>query len=80
MRYHSLVVDGAALPDCLTVTATAGDGEIMAMAHRELPVYGLQFHPESFMTEHGVDMLANFMALPAGQLRPATSAMRLRTA
>lgn len=60
MRYHSLVVERETLPACLRVTASEPQGEIMAMAHREYPIFGLQFHPESFMTEHGMEMLRNF--------------------
>ncbi len=60
MRYHSLVVEKASLPACFRVTAAEPGGEIMAMAHKEFPIFGLQFHPESFMTEHGVEMLRNF--------------------
>jgi anthranilate synthase/aminodeoxychorismate synthase-like glutamine amidotransferase len=68
MRYHSLVVDWQGLPPDLLVTAWAGDrggkggdGEIMAMKHRRLPVYGVQFHPESIGTEHGKHVLQNFL-------------------
>ena len=60
-RYHSLVVDRDSLPDCLEISATSPDGLIMAMRHRELPVEGVQFHPESILTEHGKVMLANFL-------------------
>lgn len=63
MRYHSLVVEKATLPSCLQVTAAEPQGEIMAFMHKEAPVFGLQFHPESFMTEHGVEMLRNFYAI-----------------
>lgn len=64
MRYHSLIADEATLPACLTVTArTAADGLIMAAAHRELPVYGVQFHPESIGTPDGNRILANFLRL-----------------
>ena len=62
-RYHSLVVTKESLPDCLKVTARDEDGEIMAVAHRELPVYGIQFHPESFMTEYGMEIIRNFIAV-----------------
>ena len=61
-RYHSLAVERASLPDVLDVTATADDGEIMAIRHRELPVEGVQFHPEAILTEHGKRLLANFLA------------------
>ncbi|MCS7080233.1 MAG: aminodeoxychorismate/anthranilate synthase component II [Chloracidobacterium sp.] len=64
MRYHSLIADEATLPDCLTITArTVADGLIMAVAHRELPVYGVQFHPESIGTPDGARLLANFLRL-----------------
>ncbi len=62
-RYHSLVVDKSSLPDCLAVTATDSDGEIMGLCHRDFPVYGIQFHPESFMTEHGLILLRNFIQI-----------------
>ncbi|MGQ0677412.1 MAG: anthranilate synthase component II [Rhodospirillales bacterium] len=62
-RYHSLVVDRPSLPDCLSVTAETADGLIMGLAHRELPVYGVQFHPESIASEHGHKLLGNFLAL-----------------
>ncbi len=62
MRYHSLVADEATLPDCLTVTARdAVEGIIMALQHRDLPVYGVQFHPESIGTPLGQRILANFL-------------------
>ena len=60
-RYHSLAADAGTLPDCLRVTALADDGEIMAVQHREYPVYGVQFHPESIMTPDGKTMLRNFL-------------------
>jgi len=62
-RYHSLVVEEATLPDCLQVTARTDDGTIMAIAHRELPVLGVQFHPESILTPCGYDLLAAFLRL-----------------
>ena len=62
-RYHSLVVDEASLPDCLEVTARTDDGTIMAIQHRTLPVVGLQFHPESILTECGYRLLAAFLRL-----------------
>jgi anthranilate synthase component 2 len=61
MRYHSLVIDKDSLPACLEVTATSEDGEIMGVRHRELPVEGIQFHPESIMTPMGKKMLRNFV-------------------
>ena len=60
-RYHSLTVDPGTLPDCLRVTATAADGTIMGLAHRQLPIEGVQFHPESIRSEHGHAMIANFL-------------------
>ena len=61
-RYHSLAIERASLPPSLDVTATAEDGEIMAVRHRELPVEGVQFHPEAILTEHGKKILENFLA------------------
>lgn len=60
-RYHSLAVQEADLPDCLKVLARTEDGEIMAMRHKEYPVVGLQFHPESIYTEHGKRIVENFV-------------------
>lgn len=60
-RYHSLVVERESLPDCLEITAWTEDGEIMGLRHKTLPVEGVQFHPESILTQHGHDMLANFL-------------------
>jgi anthranilate synthase component 2 len=60
-RYHSLAVQSEDLPDCLRVLATTADGEIMAMRHKDYPVVGLQFHPESIYTEHGKRMVENFV-------------------
>lgn len=60
-RYHSLAVQKEDLPDCLRVLAETEDGEIMAMRHKEYPVVGLQFHPESIYTEHGKRMIENFV-------------------
>lgn len=62
-RYHSLAVKKDTLPDCLRVTAVAEDGEVMAVEHREYPVFGLQFHPESVMTPQGKTMIDNFMRI-----------------
>ena len=61
-RYHSLVVDAASVPDVLEVTATTDDGTVMALRHRELPVEGVQFHPESILTSSGHQLMANFLA------------------
>ena len=60
-RYHSLAVLSENLPDCLKILAQTADGEIMAMQHKEYPVVGLQFHPESIYTEHGKRMIENFL-------------------
>ena len=62
-RYHSLIVEKDSLPDCLEITAWTDMGEIMGLRHRELPVEGVQFHPESILTEYGHDLLANFLRL-----------------
>ena len=62
-RYHSLAIERDSLPDCLEVTAQTEDGEIMGIRHRELPVYGVQFHPESVLSEHGHALLKNFLDL-----------------
>jgi anthranilate synthase component 2 len=61
-RYHSLVVERDTLPDCLEVTATSADGQVMGLRHRTLPVEGVQFHPESVASEHGHALLRNFLA------------------
>ncbi len=60
-RYHSLVVDESTLPECFVVTARADDGQIMGIAHREDPVVGVQFHPESILTQYGHKLLHNFL-------------------
>lgn len=60
-RYHSLAVDRDTLPDCLDVTADLTDGTIMGLRHRELPIHGVQFHPESIASEHGHALLKNFL-------------------
>ena len=62
-RYHSLIVERASLPDDLEVTAETADGIIMGLQHRRHPVHGVQFHPESIASEHGHDILANFLSL-----------------
>ena len=62
-RYHSLAADKDSLPECLDVIATADDGEIMAVSHREYEIYGLQFHPESIMTPVGQKILRNFLTI-----------------
>jgi len=62
-RYHSLLVERASLPACLAITAETAEGEIMGLRHRELPIVGVQFHPESIATEGGMQILKNFLAL-----------------
>ena len=62
-RYHSLTVDPQTLPDCFKVTAHTKDGTIMGLAHKEHPVHGVQFHPESIASEQGHEILANFLSL-----------------
>jgi anthranilate synthase component 2 len=67
-RYHSLIVERETLPDCLNVTAWLEDGTIMGLEHRDLPIQGVQFHPESIRSEHGHALLQNFvnmMKVPA---------------
>ncbi|MBT3538516.1 aminodeoxychorismate/anthranilate synthase component II [Candidatus Parcubacteria bacterium] len=61
MRYHSLMVDSKSVPDCLEITARIESGEIMGFRHKEYPIVGVQFHPESFATEGGIQMLKNFL-------------------
>jgi anthranilate synthase component 2 len=66
-RYHSLIVERCSLPDCLEVTAWVENGEIMGLAHRELPIWGVQFHPESILTVGGMDLLRNFLEMSKKQ-------------
>jgi anthranilate synthase/aminodeoxychorismate synthase-like glutamine amidotransferase len=68
-RYHSLVVDPSSVPDVLEVTAETADGVIMGLRHRELPVEGVQFHPESILTGHGKQLLANFLTRAFGSTK-----------
>ena len=73
-RYHSLVVDEATLPECLEIMARSEDGTVMAIQHERLPIVGLQFHPESILTDGGYSLLANFLrlaGLPAPSELPA---------
>ncbi|MEM1106170.1 MAG: aminodeoxychorismate/anthranilate synthase component II [Pseudomonadota bacterium] len=72
VRYHSLCVERAPLPDCLTAEAWTADGEIMALRHRARPVFGVQFHPESLLTDHGQRLLANWLA-QTGEAHPGSS-------
>ena len=62
-RYHSLVIERNSLPDCLEVTAETEEGEIMGVKHKQFPVWGVQFHPESILTESGRQILKNFLKL-----------------
>ena len=70
-RYHSLVIERESIPDCLEITAWTDDGEIMGVRHKTLAVEGVQFHPESILTEHGHAMLENFLRAPSPQPSPA---------
>lgn len=60
-RYHSLVIDPESMPSCLKVSSFTEEGVIMGVRHREYPIEGIQFHPESFMTDYGIQLLANFL-------------------
>lgn len=62
-RYHSLLLERESFPEALEITAETAEGEIMGLRHKELPVYGVQFHPESYATEHGMQLLENFLKL-----------------
>ncbi len=66
VRYHSLVIDKGSLPEVLKVTAWSEDDEIMGVQHREYPVFGVQFHPESVLSEKGMDLLKNFLDIAQG--------------
>ena len=67
-RYHSLVVECATFPECLEITAWVEEGEVMGLAHRALPVWGVQFHPESILTVGGMDLLKNFLEMSNKQV------------
>ena len=67
-RYHSLIVEESSLPDCLEVTAYTATGEIMGLRHKEYPVVGVQFHPESILTGYGMKMLQNFLEHEFGRI------------
>jgi anthranilate synthase/aminodeoxychorismate synthase-like glutamine amidotransferase len=71
IRYHSLTIDPASMPAALAVTARTEDGVIMGIAHRTLPIFGVQFHPESIESEHGHRLLGNFLALTGGRKQAA---------
>jgi anthranilate synthase component 2 len=73
-RYHSLIVDRGSLPAVLVPTAWTEDGLLMGMRHRSLPIFGVQFHPESIASQHGHDLLANFLAITRGTNAPARAA------
>lgn len=62
-RYHSLIVRRETLPSCLEVTAESGEGEVMGLKHREFPIHGVQFHPESVLTTEGMNLLRNFLEM-----------------
>lgn len=62
-RYHSLVIERSSLPACLQITATTDDGEIMGVRHKDFPIEGVQFHPESILSEYGHDLLKNFLKI-----------------
>ncbi|MCX8158013.1 MAG: aminodeoxychorismate/anthranilate synthase component II [Verrucomicrobiae bacterium] len=62
-RYHSLVIERASLPDCLEITAESDEGEIMGVRHKQYPIWGVQFHPESILTEEGRRLVGNFLKL-----------------
>ncbi len=66
-RYHSLTIEPSSLPDCLQVTSQTDDGVIMGVQHKELPIHGVQFHPESIASEHGHKLLENFLNLAKKQ-------------
>jgi anthranilate synthase component 2 len=73
-RYHSLIVERETLPDVLKVTAESEDGLIMGLMHRELPIHGVQFHPESIASEHGHELLANFVRITVPTSTPSERA------
>jgi anthranilate synthase component 2 len=73
-RYHSLIVEADTLPDQLEPTAWTENGIIMGMRHRTMPIFGVQFHPESIASEHGHALLGNFLALARGSNQPAKAA------
>jgi len=73
-RYHSLILDRATMPETLAATAWTEDGLVMGLRHRTLPVFGVQFHPESIASQHGHDLLANFLAIARGSNQPAKAA------
>ncbi|MCS7170880.1 MAG: aminodeoxychorismate/anthranilate synthase component II [Aquificaceae bacterium] len=68
VRYHSLVIDGSTLPHFLKVTAWSEDGEIMGVQHTDYPLFGVQFHPESILSEEGMNLLENFLKIAGGRV------------
>lgn len=68
-RYHSLIVKRETLPDCLEISAETAEGEIMGLRHKEYPIEGVQFHPESIITKHGLTLLRNFLQIRTGAPR-----------
>lgn len=72
-RYHSLIVEAPTLPDCFSISASTLDGTIMALTHRTWPLYGVQFHPESVLTQQGHQLLVNFLALAGVPVRHSAS-------
>jgi anthranilate/para-aminobenzoate synthase component II len=78
-RYHSLAVDPLRLPAELEVTATSDDGVIMGLRHRSRPVFGVQFHPESVLTDSGLEMLRNFVAIVDRQSERASTGREVAT-
>ena len=74
-RYHSLIVEDVGLPETLVVNARTADGTIMGLRHRDLPLHGVQFHPESIASEHGHALLANFLGLAGVTLTPLKAAV-----
>ena len=76
-RYHSLIVEAATLPDCLTATAHTSDGLIMALEHKDQPVFGVQFHPESIASANGHAILANFLTLARVKWAPRKKDLKL---
>lgn len=72
VRYHSLIIEEATLPECLSVTARSSEGEIMAVCHKQFPLYGVQFHPESVFTCQGLRLLENFLRISGIQVSPTS--------
>ena len=79
-RYHSLVIEPASLPDCLEVTAETNDGIIMGVQHKDAPIHGVQFHPESIASENGHSILANFLTIAGFKPKPVNRKRPLKAA